>query len=524
MKPHVHSVKSRVVASFVAALLVCMLVVGTVAYLFLHWNEHKIVDETGVAAAETTAIVFGYAQDNGIDLGDADQYAELRSVLRGVCGEYGMSYVYCYACDLEHDTMTYLMCVASDDEADELVRRTRSYGTRFHRELSQIERNALEGQTERSAIEYDNELGHMLDWVCLVPDTDAHVLAAASYSVDDQRARVWQSTLLVLLPLALTLLVLLLVQLGIMKRHLFAPIALIAERMRSFSVAQPSEAGPLEISSNDEIRDIADAFESMAVTIREDVDNIERLTSERVQGQVELDVARRIQLGIVPGSTELARDAFCVSAFSRAARAVGGDFYVVSELDDGRVVAAIGDVSGKGVAAAMFMAVTRTVVHGALMDGLGPAEALSAVNRRLGEWNPEAMFVTVFACTFDPATGELRYANAGHMPPFVIGDGAQELDVDTGELLGIYDDVDLREGTLRLRPSEALLVFTDGATEALDAHQDFLGEARLMERLGAGCPYADATDIVDEAVRVVDEFTAGCEQFDDLTMFALMRR
>ena len=522
-KANIHSVKHRVVATFVAALLVGMVVLGMAVYRFLHWYGHGFVDEMGVSAAKSVAIAYASACDNGIDLDDQERYEELRSLLRGVCREYEMSYVYVYACDPERGTITYATCVAADDEADELVRGTCSPGTVVQRQLSEIELNVLGGQVERRAIEYDNELGHTLDWVCLVPERDSRVLAAASYAVRDQRMLVWNSTIIVLVPFALVLLVILLVQLSIMKRSLFTPIALIADRMRAFSAMSTSEMEPLEIASNDEIKDIADAFESMATTIREDVDDIRRLTEERVQVETELEVARRIQLGLVPRTTELERDAFCVSAFSRAALAVGGDFYVVSELDGGRLVAAIGDVSGKGVAAAMFMSAVMTMIHDAFAVGYEPAGALMTVNDLLCERNPEGMFATVFVCSFDPATGEVRYANAGHLPPIVVGGDAELLDVDSGELLGVYEGIDIKEGTLRLEPGEALFVYTDGATEAHDTRMEFLGEERLRERLGARCPYVDATAVTDEAVRVVDEFTVGCEQFDDLTLLTLMR-
>lgn len=518
-----HSVKSRIVAAFAVALLIVMVLLSIVAFRYLRWYEYGRTDKNGVAAAQTAAAIFAYAEDADIDSSDPDRYDEFRKVLRGVCEEYEMAYLYAYECDLDNNTLTYRACVAADDVTDAIVSRIRSNGTVVPTEFSEVELKALEGQTVWKAIEYDNEMGHNLDWVSLVPDGSGKVLAGASYSVKQQYLRVIKSTISVLIPFAVALLLILGVQLAIVKRYLFDPISLVADRMRSFSIEGRDGVEPIRFTSNDEIEDIAEAFETMAKKTMEYVDNIEDLTKERVQANVELDVARRIQFGMVPANTRLEGTGFEVCAFSRPARAVGGDFYDVTVLEDGRVVTVVGDVSGKGVAAALFMAMAKTTVHDAFMVGCGPAEALKLTNESICAANPEGMFVTVFACVLDPATGEVRYANAGHMPPVVVGKSVEMFDADPGVLVGLFDDAVLEERTIRLEAGQTLLVYTDGAVEAVSVDRKFLGKELFEGQIADGCPYAHASEVIDRACLVVDEFTAGCEQFDDLTLVALMR-
>ena len=133
------------------------------------------------------------------------------------------------------------------------------------------------------------------------------------------------------------------------------------------------------------------------------------------------------------------------------------------------------------------------------------------------------MFATVFACVLDPATGQARYANAGHLPPLLVGDGVRAVDARPGVLLGLFEDAGLEDGTLKLGEGECLLMFTDGATEAVNPKREFFGITAFAERLSESAPYRDAGAVVDAVVDAVDGFAAGCEQFDDLTVVALRR-
>ena len=501
---------------------VVIVLAGAVAFQYAHWREHQVSDEMGMNAAYAcaTMLELNTALSNGIDPNSKD-YADAREAMRRLCRLQNMDYMYAYSCDVEAGTVTYLFCVADDDENDARMAQERGYGTVVSG-LSNQELAALDGHETKEALEIDNDYGHMLAWFSRVDGWDGNVLAGADYSVQEQRDRVFHVTLLVVMLIALAFLVLLFVQLYVLRVYIFSSLDLISARMKAFSAEKAGEFEPLDIATRDEISDIADAFTGMATEIAAYLKDIDRMTSERVQASVEMDVARRIQLGLVPERTNLEAPGFDVSALARTAREVGGDFYDCFMLEGGRVAIVVGDVSGKGMAASLFMSMVKTMIHDSLAFGETPAATLNAVNERLRQANPEGMFVTVFAAVYDPPAGTVRFANAGHMPPLVVGKDVRVLDADPGVLLGLFDDAGLLDGTVHLEAGEALLVYTDGVTEAVNPENAFFGEDRLVKTLQAHLPYAAVRTLVDEAVCAVDEFAESREQFDDLTLLALM--
>ena len=254
------------------------------------------------------------------------------------------------------------------------------------------------------------------------------------------------------------------------------------------------------------------------------VGNIEALTQEKVEVNVQLDVARRIQYGLVPKKMALTGRGYQVCAMTEPAKAVGGDFYDCFQRDEHSVYIVMGDVSGKGVTAAIFMAMIRTVIRQKLMAGLGPAEALNQTNDEICAENPENLFVTAFAAVLDPLTGVLRYANAGHNYPVLLKAVPEYLHPDEGIALGMFEIANLVEGTLSLSVGEGLLLYTDGVTEALGPNNTFFGEDRLlgavMRALGREDP---AEEVLREVSRAVFAFCDGKEPSDDMAALALFR-
>ena len=519
-----HSLKNRIIAAFLGVLAVTVVLAALVGYQYVRSSEHSLTDGMGLASAQACAYTLdAIGADRTIFKPDAEEYEKNRDILRSLCKANGMSYLYACDYDLDKQEVTYIFCVAADDEEDAIVARERPYGTVRPAEITEVEKRALAGEPVREAVEFDNEFGHMLDWFSPVSGYGGNVLAGASYSVLDQRKRVLMDSIFIIVPFVATLLVLLAAELFILRKHVFRPLHVIAERMRGFSAENAGEFEPLGVETHDEIGEIADAFEGMVSDIDTYVTDIERMTAERVQADIEMDVARRIQLGMVPEHASLKGPSFDAYAFARTAREVGGDFYECMMVDGGRMAAIVGDVSGKGVAAALFMGMTKAMIHDRLAVGDSPAAALNQVNERLCQTNPEGMFVTVFALVYNMASGEVVFANAGHMPPLLVGEDVRALDADPGVLLGLFEDVGLQDGIVHLSEGESLLLYTDGATEAVNPSGEFLGEGAFRKLIGASAPYAGARELVDAAARAIDGFSGGHEQFDDLTLVALMR-
>ncbi|WP_137176249.1 PP2C family protein-serine/threonine phosphatase [Roseomonas sp. AR75] len=238
----------------------------------------------------------------------------------------------------------------------------------------------------------------------------------------------------------------------------------------------------------------------------------------------ELAVARRMQLSILPQPLPdtPTRE---VRGFMQAAREVGGDFYDFFTLPDGRLGLVIADVAGKGVSAALIMAVTRTLLRMVALTGVDPAQCLSAVNDLLAADNAEMMFVTAHYATLDPATGLLEYASAGHPPPLLIGaeGAARELPECDGMVLGVLPAQEYRLHRQSLAPDEVLLLYTDGVTEAFDSAGSCFGEERLAATLAAHRGL-HCEDLLATVVREVMGFAANAPQADDITCLALRYR
>ncbi len=235
----------------------------------------------------------------------------------------------------------------------------------------------------------------------------------------------------------------------------------------------------------------------------------------------ELDIARNIQQSIVPRVFPDRTD-LRIFADMLPAQEVGGDFYDFFFVDADRLGIVIGDVSGKGVPAALFMAVTRTLLRSTALSGAPPDECLRRVNALLIPENTAEMFATVFYGVVNLRTGVLEYCNGGHNPPYLLrGDGTVEaLQRTRGTVLGVLDDVRFVAQTARLRPGDGIFLYTDGVTEAMDAAGNLFTDRRLqtiLVEVRGGTPEAVIHSVVD----AVKRYCNNAAQSDDLTALAV---
>ena len=235
----------------------------------------------------------------------------------------------------------------------------------------------------------------------------------------------------------------------------------------------------------------------------------------------ELKIAHALQGAILP-KTLPDSPSFSGQALMTPAREMGGDFYDFFTLDDGRLSVVMADVSGKGVPAAFFMAIARTVMRAAAARHPDPGPCLEEVNDAICEQNPQDLFVTLFYGILDPATGEFVYANAGHNPPFVVkrpGD-VQPLPMTGGMAVGVMPGLPYSEDATTLAPGDTMFLYTDGITEAMNVDEEEFTEARLEAVLADG--HALPVDaVLTNVTSAVVEFVAGAEQSDDITCIVL---
>jgi sigma-B regulation protein RsbU (phosphoserine phosphatase) len=247
-----------------------------------------------------------------------------------------------------------------------------------------------------------------------------------------------------------------------------------------------------------------------------DVTHAQRLRLER-----ELKLAREIQDSLLPEALPHI-PGYSLAADWRSALEMAGDFYDIFPLPDGRWGIVVADVSDKGAAAAMYMAMTRSLIRASASNHSNPAGTLHEVNQRLLAHSTSDMFVTVFYAVLDAETQTLTYANAGQNPPLLRrASGGLETLTRTGAALGILEALTFSDASLILAPGDSLVIYTDGVTDALNPQGDEYGTTRLVDALRNAAP-SDASRLLDHLTSGLAAFTRDVPPFDDITFFILI--
>ena len=242
----------------------------------------------------------------------------------------------------------------------------------------------------------------------------------------------------------------------------------------------------------------------------------------------DLDIAGEIQQTILPRSfppfPELT-EVVDIYASMTPAKDVGGDFYDFFQIDDERIGLVIADVSGKGVPASLFMAVSRTLLRATALRGISSAECLTYANKLLCKESLDSMFVTVFYGIYHYKTGMMDYTNAGHNPPYLLRGGrtVECLSVSSNFVVGVFDDIEFESNTLTFGIGDTLLLYTDGVTEAFNDKREQFSESNLQDILASMHESSSAKEVVTSVLQSVKTFSGDYPQSDDITLLSLQR-
>ena len=287
------------------------------------------------------------------------------------------------------------------------------------------------------------------------------------------------------------------------------------------------EASMPRVRVNDEVGQLSTSVDTMRVALKRYIADLTETTKAKERIESELKIARNIQMSFLPKHFPPFPDRHEMDLFAtlEPAREVGGDLYDFFLLDEDHLFFLVGDVSGKGVPAALFMAVTKTLMKGIAEQSLEPSEVLAKVNNELCQGNESSMFVTLFCGQLNLRDGSLRYSNAGHNPPLLLerGRAPRWLPLPPGLVLGVVEDMAFETRQRTLRPGDKLLVYTDGVTEAMSPDRELYSDERLLEEARDRAS-AEPQALVAGILETVRGFSDSEPQTDDITLMALLYR
>ena len=300
-----------------------------------------------------------------------------------------------------------------------------------------------------------------------------------------------------------------------------APLKKLASSTRDIGSGNLSGRLP-EAEHNDEIGVWTDYFNAMHISLKAYISELKTTTAKQQKLESEIQIARDIQMSMIPGAgcAGITDEHYQLYALMKPAKTVGGDLYYYQVWDNSlRFI--IGDVSDKGVPAALFMAKTVTLFTRALKENLTPGDTLVMMNEILSQNNDACMFVTALCGSIDLSTGDIMMANAGHMNPFIkTDDGCEEHEVSGSTALGLTEGIQYQDNSFKLAHQSVLIMYTDGISEAHDSENKQYSDERLQQLIDSD-KSENIRGMGDNIIQSVETFSKGTEQFDDITLFII---
>lgn len=387
--------------------------------------------------------------------------------------------------------------------------------------LRELGQKMIKGQ--KGYVSYTSEVSNKVGWVVYMPIPSTGWSLGIFFSHEALMARVFELSRIQWALGIAGFLLLCIVVLGI-SRSITKPLRELEKATQQLAAGDLNASIPI-IPGKDEVARLAEAFAIMISELKIYMEMMQETIAAKERIASELRIANSIQMGLVPKTFPPFPEhkEFELFALLEPAREVGGDFYDFFFLDEDRetLYLIIGDVSDKGIGAALFMAITRTLLRSMARENKEPAELISRLNDELSRNNESCMFVTLYCAAIHLPSGRCRYASGGHCPPVVIqsDDRLIRLTAAKGPVVGGMEDMLYTEGSYQLLPGDILFLYTDGVTEAANREKALFGEERLnieLVRLKAG----STKELLQGVREQLREFAVGVEQSDDITMLA----
>lgn len=372
----------------------------------------------------------------------------------------------------------------------------------------------------------DNSYGYNYTGVSVVLDENGKAIAEIQYILDMSAVRSYLFSILnTMIVICFALIgVVILVYIVFVRNMVTKPIGKLTKFTEEITRTNSFENQKIDIHTGDEIESLSQSFNFMLAELTEYIANLSKMTAEKERIGAELDVARHIQASMLPCIFPPfpERHEFDIYATMTPAKEVGGDFYDFFFVDPDHLALVMADVSGKGVPAALFMMISKTLIKSIAQNRHNPSAVLEKVNNQLCENNEAEMFVTVWLGILEISTGKMRCVNAGHeFPAIKRKDGQWELYKDKhGFVVAGMENAKYKEYELQFNPGDKLFVYTDGVAEATDSNNVLYGTDRMIDALNRAKD-KPVKELLEYVHADVDSFVGGADQFDDITMMTL---
>ncbi len=373
----------------------------------------------------------------------------------------------------------------------------------------------------------DDKYGYIASAYSPVFDSNGDPVAVVGVDVymPDLQANMREFLVVVVAAIFLVVLAAILMCFFFVKRKIVNPINKIRDASKSMVENLENEDSiDVSVKTGNEIEELFDSFKEMYGDVQDYIKKLEGVTAEKERIGAELDVAKHIQASMLPCIFPAFPERHEIDIFATMdpAKEVGGDFYDFFMVDDRHLAIVMADVSGKGVPAALFMVIGKTLIKDHTFPDRDLGEVFTAVNNLLCEANSEGLFITAFEGVLDLVTGEFTFVNAGHEMPFICkaGGNFEPYKIRAGFVLAGMENMKYKAGTMQLDVGDKIFQYTDGVTEATNINNELYGMDRLGEILNKvknGTPH----EILPAVKKNIDEFVGEAPQFDDITMLCL---
>lgn len=509
-----HSIAKSMLALI---LVISLLMIGIMTAMTLY-EANVFVREAVISRANNAAQMVSRFYSGTVPttmIQDESVRTELSNTLRSMIKTFQLEYLYIEIPDIDSGQVMFI-CVEGNEEKRELA-KSLPPGTVMAWDISDELASVMRGEISQATRETQNQYGHVFTVYVPLLGQDGAVTAvvgadiSASYLAKRfRKALLWRTCF----SLAIVMLSAF-VMYYVVKRQVIKPAKIISSAMRAFGKNDQYDTPPIVIGGDNEFSHIGTSFNHMAENIRDNIARIKAYTELQNKQEYEFTVASKIQQGFMPEPHYI--DTLSeISALMVPAKNIGGDFYDYF-VDRNHTVLVIADVSGKGISGAIFMARVISLIRGFVKQGMPPGKVLEAVNFELETSNPNTMFVTAFIAFVDSKEGVIRYANAGHNPPYLLHEGKRKvLSASSGVPLGLFVG-ETYQTTEEVFPlGSTVFLFTDGVNEAINQNAEFFGTKQLEKILSM----TDGANTVSQVKNELDCFTAGSEQSDDITMLS----